>query len=78
MIGDNMNTNKKYGGKLKNCTMPLLGIWVWGNLYDDPNKRWEDGKQVRTSAVVAIDEENKKIETLNTIYDYEVADYGTP
>jgi hypothetical protein len=66
-----MDINKKYGGVLKNCTPPMVGLVMYGNLYDDPTARFPDGADVRTSRVVSVDEENHKVETLNTIYDYE-------
>lgn len=59
--------NKVYGGRIENWS-ELCGS-VWGNLYDDPNKRFQDGTDIRTSRIVYLDYENNKLETLNTIYD---------
>jgi len=66
-----VDLSKKYGGVLKNCTPPMVGLVLYGRLYNDPSERWYNGAEVRTSRVIEIDEVNKKIETLNTIYDYE-------
>ena len=38
-----------------------------GNIFGDD--RFEDGKFIRTSAIVKLDYENNKLETLNSIYE---------
>ena len=41
---------------------------VKGNIFGDED-RFEDGTFIRTSAIVKLDYENKKLETLNSLYD---------
>lgn len=41
---------------------------VTGNIFSDED-RFEDGTFIRTSAIVKLDYENNKLETLNSIYD---------
>ena len=67
-------TDKKYGGKLENwkvvdwCKSTGETV-VHGNLHDDPNQRFPEGTEVRTSSVIHLDYENMKLETSNTVYD---------
>lgn len=64
---------KKYGGRLENWSYTNYHSTgretFYGNLYDDPSKRWEDGCSIHTSLVVHWDKETNQIETLNSIYD---------
>lgn len=60
-------TEKKYGGRLENWSHYGLGLSAFGNLFDDPNKRFPDGAEVNTSRVVKI--EGNGLETLNSYYD---------
>ncbi len=62
-----MDLNKKYGGIIQNWYS--FGTTVYGNLHNDPQERFEDGSFIHTSKVIKFDQENKKIETLNTLYD---------
>jgi hypothetical protein len=64
-------TDKKYGGKIEQWYVIQHGdvSLVWGNLYNDPGRRFGEGAFIHTSKVVKLDIENKKVETLNTIYD---------
>lgn len=39
-----------------------------GNIFGDGD-RFEDGTYIRTSAIVKLDYENNKLETLNSIYE---------
>ena len=41
---------------------------VTGAIFGDED-RFEDGTFIRTSAIVKLDYENKKLETLNSLYD---------
>lgn len=41
---------------------------VTGNIFGDED-RFEDGTFIRTSAIVKLDYENKKLETLNSVYE---------
>ena len=42
-------------------------VVVMGNIFGDED-RFEDGTFIRTSAIVKLDYENKKLETLNSVY----------
>ena len=42
-------------------------VVVMGNIFGDEG-RFEDGTFIRTSAIVKLDYENKKLETLNSVY----------
>lgn len=57
---------KKYGGRLEDWLW--VGNVIFGSLYDDPAKRFEEGADVRTSVVIKLDEVNNKLETKNSIY----------
>lgn len=41
---------------------------IFGEVYDDPRGRFEDGDSIRTSGIVKLDEENNTVETRNSIY----------
>jgi hypothetical protein len=67
-----IETNKPFRGTIDNWK---VHVWcasmdesvVVGNIFGDED-RFEDGAFIRTSAIVKIDYENKKLETLNSVY----------
>lgn len=65
-----MNNTKPFGGLLQNwkeLTGVMFGVGIGGNIFGD--ERFEDGKYIFTSDVVKLDYENKKLETLNSVYE---------
>lgn len=66
-------TGKRIGGTLENWQYFLYNktetqdyYVIRGNIYGDTN--WPDGLFLRTSYIVKLDEDNKIVETMNTIY----------
>lgn len=41
-----------------------------GDIYNDSKRRFEDGTTIRTSEIVYIDYESRKIVTQNTVYNF--------
>ncbi len=65
-----MNNTKPFRGLLQNwkeLTGVMFGVGIGGNIFGD--ERFEDGKYIFTSDVVKLDYENKKLETLNSVYE---------
>ena len=65
--------NKPFRGTIQNWKEHVwdasMGeVVVMGNIFGDED-RFEDGTSIRTSAIVKLDYENKKLETLNSLYD---------
>lgn len=67
---NNPDTNLKLKAHLHNWkSIPLSsGLVYIGEIYNDEQKRWADGTQIRTSYVLKYDDKEKTIETMNTIY----------
>lgn len=64
-------TGKRIGGTLENwrydCWCKSTEEYVIrGDIYGDTS--WPDGLFLRTSLVIKLDEDNKIVETMNTIY----------
>lgn len=61
---------EKINGRLENWYV-CMGM-VWGDLYDDPAKRWDEGTNVHTSSIEVENEETLKegdiIKTKNSRY----------
>ena len=67
-----METVKPFRGTIENWKEHVwdasMGeVVVMGNIFGDED-RFEDGTFIRTSAIVKLDYENKKLETLNSVY----------
>ncbi len=58
--------NKHIGGTIDNWSYSPVSKSVIGSICDDD--RFPDGYEIRTSYVVKLDEENRTLETRNTIY----------
>jgi hypothetical protein len=43
-------------------------MWLEGQIYNDPKRRWPNGTWIHTSRVVWIKEEAGLAQTLNTLY----------
>jgi hypothetical protein len=59
-------------GRLENWDPDPIFSIIWGDIYDDVHKRWEDGTRIHTSKVPNMRytslEEGDIVETLNSIY----------
>lgn len=68
-----MDSAKPLRGKIENWKehvwdASMAEVVVMGNIFGDED-RFEDGTFIRTSAIVKLDYENNKLETLNSMYD---------
>jgi len=58
-------------GVLKNWELKEYGPYEWvvtGNVFDDKEGRFHDGKTIRTSLLVEVNFQNKWCRTLNSTY----------
>jgi len=53
----------------KNCCGDAGDAWVYGNIYDDEQRRFEDGCSIKTSKIIALNLGDKYVQTRNTKYE---------
>lgn len=66
-----MLSDKVFTGRLENWVVTPLGTKgsiVWGDLYEDVNKRWCEGENIRTSLIIEINEAEGWVQTRNSLY----------